>query len=184
MDSARDYSNPSERYPLLFFTNFDVRVCLSGFVPYWHSIPFPSSCVPCSSQESNKSRPSGTFIIREDTKAARNGREASSSSSVKTSRGVANGLVLETSSRIPLPRQRLSGTRGKGGIFRPWTMDQSLKAEPAVLTRPITEFSRVRRLIDDRDEWILVLHIYIGIKSYLKMFQNTIIYFSWKKRIV
>lgn len=81
--------------------------------------PFPSSCVPCSSQESNKSRPSGTFIIREDTKAARNGREPSSSSSVKTSRGVANGLVLETSSRIPLPRQRLSGTRGKGGIFRP-----------------------------------------------------------------
>lgn len=178
---ARDYSytSPTKRSPLYFSpTSTFPFVYRPGFTPYWHSSSLPVFFLPSPSRGSNKSRPSGTFIIRgekvgEDTKAARNRREpsSSSSSSVKSSRGAANGLVLETSRAgwgYGLPRQRLSGTRRKGGIFRPWTMDQirlgcfNAETDDGILSK--TNRGSMS-LGSNRDKWILAL--YIG--SHLKI---------------
>lgn len=75
MDSAI-IPTPSKGIPLLFFTNLDVPVCLSGRVSFLIDIPPPapslSSCVSFSlPRGSNKSRPSGTFIIRAEKRWAK-----------------------------------------------------------------------------------------------------------------
>lgn len=87
--------------PFSFFTNFDVPVCLSARFSFLIDIPPRPRSVSPSPSPSRAIRAGretgGTFITagrkggRVDTKAARNSRDVDS---VKSSRGVANGLVL------------------------------------------------------------------------------------------
>lgn len=113
-----DYSYPIERYPPSIFHQLG-RSRLSigpGFVPYWHSSPrsvpvFLRFLLPLGGAIRVGRAGHLLYARRKGGRRYKGGAKqegtSSSSSSVKTSRGVANGLVLETSRagfRIPLPR--------------------------------------------------------------------------------
>lgn len=74
MDSAI-IPTPLKDIPFLFFTNLDVPVCLSaGFRSLLTFLPPLRPCLPAfpsPSRGSNKSRPSGTFIIRAEKRWAK-----------------------------------------------------------------------------------------------------------------